>query len=65
MPIPPSNTVKHLPIFCPKTIGNAIENVIAPVDAIACNIPTEAEQLCIIAVTTIPTNIPKNGFENL
>ena len=32
-----------VPIFCPRIIGIAVENGIAPVVASACRIPTEAD----------------------
>ena len=35
--------VIQVPIFCPMIIGIAAPYVTAPVDASACNIPTEAE----------------------
>src|SRR5574344_40199 len=37
---------------------------ILPVKDNACNIPIEAAELCIIAVTTVPTKSPNNGFVN-
>jgi hypothetical protein len=37
--------VMHVPIFWPIIIGNAVENIIVPVDAIACSIPIEDEEL--------------------
>ena len=44
-------------------MGTAVEKVITPVDARACRIPTDAEELCMMAVSTMPIRIPAKGFE--
>ena len=36
-----------------------------PDDANVCNIPTDAEELCIIAVTAAPAKIPKIGLKDV
>ena len=51
-------------MFCPNIIGSAAPRVSAPEAASACNIPTDAEDDCIIAVSSAPAKIPKNGLEN-
>ena len=45
-------------------IGAAMEKVTVPVEEIACKTPTEAEELCRIAVISAPTATPKSGFLN-
>ena len=54
--------VTHEPIFCPNVINTAALVVTTPLIASVCNIPTDAEELCKIAVTTIPIAIPNNGL---
>ena len=46
-------------------IGIAVPNDTAPVAHSAWSIPTDAEELCMIAVINIPTSIPRNGLENM
>ena len=45
--------------------GNATEKGMLPVAHNACKIPTDAEELCIIAVNIAPAIIPNIGFENM
>ena len=54
--------VTQEPIFCPNVIYIAAEVVTTPLNANVCKIPTDADELCIRAVTTIPTMIPSIGF---
>ena len=54
--------VTHEPIFCPSVIYNAAFVVTIPLIASVCNIPTDADELCKIAVTIIPISIPRNGL---
>ena len=54
--------VTHEPIFCPSVIKIAAFVVTTPFMARVCNIPTDADELCKIAVTTIPISIPRNGL---
>ena len=63
-PIADNNTGVAAPIPIPIIIGTAVPKLIAPVTERACNIPTEAEALCKIAVITIPIIIPRRGLEN-
>ena len=46
-------------------IGIAVPNDTAPVAHSAWSIPTDAEELCMMAVINIPTSIPRNGLENM
>ena len=55
----------QVPIFCPNNTYIADGNVITPLLARACKIPTDAEELCIIAVNTAPTKIPIKGFSKV
>ena len=45
-------------------IGIAIPYVMLPVVASACSMPTEADELCMIAVRTVPAKTPNRGFVN-
>lgn len=45
-------------------IGIALPIVTAPDTDSICKIPTEADELCIIAVNTAPVITPKIGFLN-
>ena len=62
VPMLARSTVTHLPMFCPMTIGAAMEKVMAPVADIACSTPTEAEELCSRMVTPIPAKTPRTGL---
>ena len=42
-----------------------MEKVTVPVEAMACKIPTEAEELCRTAVTTAPKRTPRIGLLNI
>ena len=44
-PIDASREVTQVPMFWPRIMGTAAEQLIAPVLANACRIPTEAEEL--------------------
>ena len=46
-------------------IGNAVPYVIEPVAQSACRIPTDAEELWMTAVSTVPASIPRIGLENI
>ena len=59
------NAVTQVPIFCPMMIGSAVENWILPVAQSACKIPTDADELWIAAVNTVPASSPRIGFENI
>ncbi len=63
-PILESKAVAQVPIFCPIIIGIAIPKVTPPVIDNACKIPTEAAELWMIPVKTVPIKTPKIGFEN-
>ena len=54
--------VTHEPIFCPRVIYMAAAVFTTPLNASVCKIPTDADELCIRAVTTIPTMIPSIGL---
>ena len=51
------------PTATPSTIGNAAENVIAPVTLSACRMPMAAADDWMIAVNTMPTRMPSRGLE--
>ena len=51
------------PTATPRTIGNAAENVIAPVTLSACRMPMAAADDWMIAVNTMPTRMPTTGLE--
>ena len=59
-----SSAVTQEPMFCPRMTGTAQAQVTAPVEETACNMPTEAEELCTIAVITVPASSPSSGLEN-
>ena len=59
------SAVTQVPIFCPMMIGMAALKFTAPVAHNACRIPTEAEELWMIAVSIAPNIIPRIGFENM
>ncbi len=63
-PILDKRAVTHVPIFCPMMIGSAVPYVTVPVKVSACRIPTEADELCMIPVTTAPANTPSKGLVN-
>ncbi len=65
VPILAKTAVIQVPIFCPNNTYIADGNVITPLLARACKIPTDAEELCIIAVNTAPTKIPIKGFSKV
>ena len=65
VPILAKTAVIHVPIFWPNNTYIADGKVITPLIAKACKIPTEAEELWIIAVNPAPTKIPINGFSNV
>ena len=52
----------HEPIFCPNVMNTAAFVVTTPLIASVCNIPTDADELCKRAVTTIPISIPRKGL---
>ena len=62
VPMEESIAVTQVPIFCPKIMGMALAYVMVPVAESACKIPTEAEELWIIAVSKAPANTPKRGL---
>ena len=61
-PILDNMAVTHVPIFWPKIIYTAAFHGTRPDAANVCNIPTDADELWIIAVTPAPANTPNNGF---
>ena len=56
------SAVTHVPIFCPSVINTADFQFTTPFIASVCKMPTEADELWMIAVTTAPVRIPSNGF---
>ena len=54
--------VTQEPIFCPSVMYIAAAVFTTPLNASVCKIPTDADELCIRAVTTIPTMIPSIGL---
>ena len=64
-PIDERIAVTQVPIFCPMMIGMAVPYVTDPVRHSACRIPTEADELWIAAVNTVPAATPSTGFENM
>ena len=58
------SAVTQVPIFCPIMIGIAAPKEMAPVLDSACNIPTDAEEDCTIAVSRVPARTPRMGFVN-
>ena len=56
--------VIQIPIFCPIMIGKAAPQEISTFKAKAWSIPTDADELWIIAVSSAPIKIPKNGLLN-
>ena len=54
----------HAPMFMPRMIGIAEENVTLPVAESACRMPTEAEELWMTAVMTAPVITPRTGLLN-
>ncbi len=61
-PTAESSAVTQVPMFCPMMMGTALRSVMAPVADSACKMPTEAEELWIIAVSTAPASTPSTGF---
>ncbi len=59
------SAVTQAPMFCPIIIGIALPKVREPVEDSACKMPTEADELCITAVTRAPQIMPNTGFENM
>ena len=55
--------VMQVPIFCPIIIGIATAYGTAPDRQSACKIPTDADELWIMAVRMAPIAIPKSGLE--
>ena len=64
-PIPEIMAVTQVPIFCPMMMGMALPKLTAPVAQRACRIPTDAEELWMMAVRTAPAIIPRIGLENI
>ena len=64
-PMAEIRTVMQAPIFCPMITGTAVAPVTAPERDNACKIPTDAEELCTMAVIIKPTSTPKSGLENM
>ena len=58
-----SSTGTAAPMAMPSVMGKATENVIVPVMASACKMPTAAEALCKMQVNTVPTSTPSRGLE--
>ena len=54
--------VTHVPIFCPMIIYTAALNGTSPAAARLCKMPTDADELWMIAVTSAPARIPRNGL---
>ena len=65
MPMPESSAVTQVPIFWPSIIGIAMPQLIAPVIDSACSMPTDAEEDCIIAVSSKPAISPNSGLSNI
>ena len=53
-PTAASSAVMQVPIFCPRMMGIATPQVTDPVTESACSTPTEAEELCMMAVSKAP-----------
>ena len=58
-----SSTGTAAPMAMPSVMGKATENVIVPVMASACRMPTAADALCRMQVNTVPTSTPSSGLE--
>ena len=56
--------VKHDPISAPRHMNTAVPAGTTPYAASVWSTPTDADELCIIPVTTIPIRIPRRGFNN-
>ena len=54
--------VTHVPIYCPMIIYTAALNGTSPAAARLCKMPTDADELWMIAVTSAPARIPRNGL---
>ena len=52
-------------MFCPMIIGIAHPKLTAPVLHSACKMPTDADELWMIAVRIRPASIPSSGFVNM
>ena len=61
-PTPDKSAVTQVPIFCPSVINTADFQLTMPFIASVCKMPTEAEELWMIAVTTVPVRIASSGF---
>ena len=61
-PILESSAVTQVPMFCPRVMKIADCQLTMPFKASVCRIPTEAEELWMMAVTTAPVSIPKIGL---
>ena len=65
VPMPESSAVTQVPMFWPSIMGTAIPQLIAPVIDSACSMPTEAEEDCITAVSSVPARRPNRGLSNM
>lgn len=54
--------VTQVPIFWPSVMNTADCQFTTPLSASVCRIPTEAEELWIMAVTTAPASTARTGF---
>ena len=61
-PTEESSAVTQVPIFCPMIIYTAALNGTSPAAARLCKMPTDADELWMIAVTSAPARIPRNGL---
>ena len=64
VPTEESSVMMQAPMFMPRIMGIAEENVTLPVAESACRMPTEAEELWMIAVITAPVSTPRIGLSN-
>ena len=57
-----NRAVTQVPMFCPRVMNTAELQFTTPLAASVCRIPTEAEELWMIAVTTRPVRMPRIGL---
>ena len=57
------SAVKHEPISAPRHINTAVGAFTTPNPESVWRTPTDADELCMTPVTTIPIRIPNNGFD--
>ena len=65
VPTEDSMAVMQVPMFWPMMMGMAVPMVTWPVADRACRIPTEAEELWMMAVRTAPASTPRMGLEKI